>query len=67
MDSSIGWRVEFRVMETQLTSDVNAAFMLLSHIFVRLFYQSDDLNFYIPISKVDENFARAKQIGAATT
>lgn len=38
MDSSIGWRFEFRTMETQLTSDENAAFMLLSHILVRLFY-----------------------------
>ncbi|KAL4505198.1 hypothetical protein ABPG72_016265 [Tetrahymena utriculariae] len=67
MDSKIGWRTEFRTMECQITNDENAAFMLLSHIFVRLFYQSDSLNFYIPITKVDINFQRAKQVDAITT
>ncbi|KAL4462626.1 hypothetical protein ABPG74_000456 [Tetrahymena malaccensis] len=67
MDSNIGWRTEFRTMECQITNDENAAFMLLSHIFVRLFYQSDSLNFYIPITKVDINFQRAKQVDAITT
>lgn len=56
MDSSIGWRFEFRTMESQITNDENAAFMLLSHILVRLFFESDQLNFYIPITLVDTNF-----------
>ncbi|EGR31102.1 hypothetical protein IMG5_117750 [Ichthyophthirius multifiliis] len=60
MDSKIGWRVEFRTMECQITDDENAAFALLSSIFVRLFYQNNQINFYMPISKVDENFERAK-------
>merc|ERR1719484_525814 len=54
----IGWRVEFRSMEVQLTDFENAAFtafiVLASR--VMLFF---DLNLYIPISKVDENMRRA--------
>lgn len=67
MDSSIGWRTEFRTMESQITNDENAAFMLLSHILVRLFFESDELNFYIPITLVDENFERSKKPNAIRT
>jgi glutamate--cysteine ligase catalytic subunit len=52
--SPIGWRVEFRTMELQLTDFENAAFT----VFVALLSRSTlffDLNLYIPISKVDEN------------
>lgn len=66
MDSDIGWRVEFRTMESQITDDENAAFLILSLILVRMFYESDELNFYIPMSKVDENFASAKTMSAVT-
>lgn len=50
----IGWRVEFRSMEIQITDFENAAFVvfivLLSRVILGL-----ELNTYIPISKLDEN------------
>merc|ERR1712228_731886 len=54
----IGWRVEFRSMELQLTEFENAAFVVFITLASRaiLYY---GLNFYIPISRVDENFHRA--------
>ena len=62
----IGWRVEFRSMEVQLTDFENAAFtafiVLASR--VMLFF---DLNLYIPISKVDENMRRAHVRDALTS
>lgn len=53
-NSEIGWRVEFRVMELQLSDFANAAFAIFSTLMVRaiLAYR---LNFYMPISKIDEN------------
>ncbi|TFK68697.1 glutamate-cysteine ligase catalytic subunit [Pluteus cervinus] len=61
--SSIGWRVEFRSMEVQMTDFENAAFsifiVLLSRAILCL-----HLNFYIPISKVDENMERAQHKAA---
>ncbi|MBW0462468.1 hypothetical protein O181_002183 [Austropuccinia psidii MF-1] len=58
--STIGWRVEFRTMEIQITDFENAAYSIFVALLVRtiLFF---DLNFYIPISKVDENMHRAQQ------
>jgi len=50
-NSEIGWRVEFRSMEVQMTDFENAAFaafiVLLSRAILAF-----NLNFYIPISKV---------------
>lgn len=50
-NSNIGWRVEFRSMEIQITDFENAAFAVFVVLLARviLTYQ---LNFYIPISKV---------------
>ncbi|KAF9813634.1 hypothetical protein IEO21_05466 [Rhodonia placenta] len=60
VNSPIGWRVEFRSMEVQMTDFENAAFsvfvVLLSRAILAL-----NLNFYVPISKVDENMARAQK------
>ncbi|KAF9924990.1 hypothetical protein FBU30_005154 [Linnemannia zychae] len=53
-DSSIGWRVEFRSMEIQLTDFENAAFAIFIVLVTRAVL-SFNSNFYIPISKVDEN------------
>lgn len=57
-NSNIGWRVEFRPMEVQLTDFENAAFatfiVLLSRTILSL-----KLNFLIPISKVEENMENA--------
>jgi glutamate--cysteine ligase catalytic subunit len=57
-NSPIGWRVEFRSMEIQLTDFENAAFAVFITLVSRaiLFFH---LNLYMPISKVDENLKRA--------
>ncbi|KAN0047778.1 hypothetical protein ACTA71_002164 [Dictyostelium dimigraforme] len=56
--SSIGWRVELRPMEVQLTDFQNSAFVVFSAILVKAI-QDLKLNFYIPITKVDENLKTA--------
>lgn len=57
-DNSIGWRVEFRPMEIQITDFENAAFAVFIVLVTRAIL-SFDLNFYIPIVKVDENMETA--------
>lgn len=66
IDDSVGWRVEFRTMEIQLTSDENAAYNILVFIMVLMMHHITNLNFYIPISLVDENFHRAHKRNAIT-
>eukprot|EP00163_Fabomonas_tropica_P020853 TRINITY_DN36761_c0_g1_i1.p1 TRINITY_DN36761_c0_g1~~TRINITY_DN36761_c0_g1_i1.p1 ORF type:complete len:692 (-),score=111.14 TRINITY_DN36761_c0_g1_i1:95-2089(-) len=56
--TNIGWRVEFRPMEVQLTDFENAAFTVFSVLLSRVIL-SFDLNLYMPLSKVDENMQRA--------
>ncbi|KAI0431122.1 glutamate-cysteine ligase [Xylaria sp. FL1042] len=56
--SDIGWRVEFRPMEIQITDFENAAFSVFLVLITRAIL-SFDLNFYIPIVKVDENMETA--------
>ncbi|KAF8222928.1 glutamate-cysteine ligase catalytic subunit [Tricholoma matsutake] len=65
-NSSIGWRVEFRSMEVQMTDFENAAFAVFVVLLSRAIL-SFNLNFYIPISKVDENMARAQMRDAAVS
>jgi glutamate--cysteine ligase catalytic subunit len=66
-DSKIGWRVEFRTMEIQLTDDENIAFSILTEVLVRMLYEDwFGLNFYIPMDKVDANFERSKIRDAIT-
>ncbi|CAB4493439.1 uncharacterized protein OCT59_000526 [Rhizophagus irregularis] len=57
-NSNIGWRVEFRSMEIQITDFENAAFAVFIVLLTRAIL-SYGLNFYIPISKVDENMKMA--------
>ncbi|KAK4462033.1 putative glutamate--cysteine ligase [Cladorrhinum samala] len=57
-DNSIGWRVEFRPMEIQITDFENAAFSVFMVLITRAIL-SFDLNFYIPITRVDENMETA--------
>ncbi|KAK9480978.1 glutamate-cysteine ligase-domain-containing protein [Lipomyces japonicus] len=52
--SDIGWRVEFRSMEIQITDFENAAFSIFVVLLTRAIL-SFKLNFYIPISRVDQN------------
>jgi glutamate--cysteine ligase catalytic subunit len=62
-NSDIGWRVEFRPMEIQLTDFENAAFCCFIVLITRII-SSLELNFYIPISKVDENMKIAHKRNA---
>jgi len=62
-NSRIGWRVEFRSMEVQVTDFENAAFSIFVLLLSRAILKFG-LNFYIPISKVDENMQRAQKRGA---
>ncbi len=57
-DSTIGWRVEFRPMDIQLTDNENAALSSLVILLVKLIIEYD-VNFIIPISLCDENMERA--------
>ncbi|KAJ7647373.1 glutamate-cysteine ligase catalytic subunit [Roridomyces roridus] len=65
-NSPIGWRVEFRSMEVQMTDYENAAFAVFVVLLSRAIL-SFKLNFYVPISKVDENMVRAQRRDAAHT
>ncbi|KAH9906822.1 glutamate-cysteine ligase [Xylariomycetidae sp. FL2044] len=56
--SDIGWRVEFRPMEIQITDFENAAFAVFMVLITRAIL-SFDLNFYIPIARVDDNMETA--------
>ena len=56
--SNIGWRVEFRPMEVQLTDFENAAYTVFLVLMTRVIL-TFELNFIIPLSKVDENLQRA--------
>lgn len=47
----IGWRVEFRPMEVQLTDEENAAFVVFIVLMTRLIL-SFNLDMLIPISRV---------------
>jgi glutamate--cysteine ligase catalytic subunit len=47
----MGWRVEFRSMEVQMTDFENAAFSIFMVLLSRAIL-TFGLNFYIPISKV---------------
>ena len=57
--SPIGWRVEFRPLDIQLTDFENAAFVVFIVLLTRAIL-SFKLNFYVPMSKVEENMKRAE-------
>ncbi|XP_068628616.1 glutamate--cysteine ligase [Battus philenor] len=65
-NSSIGWRVEFRPCEAQLTDFENAAYVCFVVLLTRVIL-SYRLNFVMPISKVDENMQRAQRRGACAS
>ncbi|CAE6431302.1 unnamed protein product [Rhizoctonia solani] len=58
--SECGWRIEFRTMEVQPTDFENAAVSVFLVLLSRAIL-SFGLNFYLPISKVDENMRRAQR------
>lgn len=57
-DNDIGWRVEFRSMEIQMTDFENAAFSVFMVLITRAVL-SFDLNFYLPITRTTENMETA--------
>ncbi|EXJ57866.1 glutamate-cysteine ligase [Cladophialophora psammophila CBS 110553] len=57
-DADIGWRVEFRSMEIQITDFENAAFAIFIVLVTRAIL-SFDLNLYIPIPRTMENMETA--------
>lgn len=57
-NSPIGWRVEFRSMEVQISDFENAAYSVFIVLLTRVIL-SFGLNFYMPISKVDANMKTA--------
>ncbi|NXL93759.1 GSH1 ligase, partial [Alectura lathami] len=59
-NSDIGWRVEFRPMEVQLTDFENSAYVVFVVLLTRVIL-SYQLNFLIPLSKVDENMKMAQK------
>lgn len=62
-NSTIGWRVEFRPCEVQITDFENAAIVCFIVLLTRVIL-SYQLNLIIPISKVDENMSRAQKSNA---
>ncbi|KKK22034.1 putative glutamate-cysteine ligase Gcs1, partial [Aspergillus ochraceoroseus] len=56
--ADIGWRVEFRSMEIQMTDFENAAFSIFIVLVTRAIL-SFDLNLYIPIQRTTENMETA--------
>eukprot|EP00160_Parvularia_atlantis_P013768 Unigene3041_Nuclearia_a/m.9354 Unigene3041_Nuclearia_a/g.9354 ORF Unigene3041_Nuclearia_a/g.9354 Unigene3041_Nuclearia_a/m.9354 type:complete len:628 (-) Unigene3041_Nuclearia_a:92-1975(-) len=65
-NSPIGWRVEFRSMEVQLTDFENAAFVVFIVLLTRAIL-SFNLNFYIPMSKIEANMQTAFKRDACRT
>ncbi|RMZ86966.1 hypothetical protein DV736_g5805, partial [Chaetothyriales sp. CBS 134916] len=57
-EADIGWRVEFRSMEIQMSDFENAAFAIFIVLVTRAIL-SFDLNFYIPIPRTTENMETA--------
>lgn len=61
---TVGWRVELRTMEVQATDFENAAYSVFIALLSRtmLFF---DINLYIPVSKLEQNFEKASGRRAA--
>ena len=57
-NSEIGWRVELRTMEAQLKPEESVGYSMFSYFMMEMLTKKG-YNFYIPISKLDENFERA--------
>ncbi|KAJ1829390.1 glutamate--cysteine ligase [Coemansia sp. RSA 2599] len=58
-NSPIGWRVEFRPLEVQVTDFENAAFSVFTVLLARALLAFSDINMYIPVTKMDINMERA--------
>ena len=58
VDSKIGWRVEFRTMDIQMTDFENSALIVTLGMILNVI-NNYDVNLIMPISKIDENMERA--------
>lgn len=65
-DPDLGWRIEVRPMEAQLTDFENAAFAVFIGLLARamLAKRPNFPNFTLPMSKLIENMERSKKINA---
>lgn len=59
-ENDTGWRIEIRVNEIQPTAFENTSFCIFNFLFAQT-VKAYKLNFYIPLSLVDENFRRANK------
>merc|ERR1712110_1373024 len=62
-NSDIGWRVEFRPCELQISDYENAAVACFVVLLTRVIL-SYGYNLLVPISKIDENMKRAQKMDA---
>src|ERR1700759_3884562 len=60
-DSDIGWRVEFRTMDNQLTDFESSSLIVLLGMVVNII-NNFNVDFIMPITKIDENMERAHTI-----
>ncbi|KAJ1673745.1 glutamate--cysteine ligase, partial [Spiromyces aspiralis] len=65
-DSATGWRVEFRTGEIQFTDFENAALAVFVNLLGRAIL-AFNLNFYIPVTRMDVNMARAHRRDAVNS
>ena len=64
--STIGWRVEFRPMDNQITTFENAAYVVVVILIAKMILHFD-LDLLIPISLVEEGMSRASGVDAVLT
>ena len=64
-ESDIGWRVEFRIMELQLTDFENAALSIAVSMLVNVINHFN-VDFIVPITNVDKNIEMAEERGSVT-
>nr|XP_026693518.1 glutamate--cysteine ligase catalytic subunit isoform X3 [Ciona intestinalis] len=62
-DNSIGWRIEFRVLDGQLTDFENAAYIVFVVLLTRVIL-AKHLDFTIPMSRITTNMKRAQKKNA---
>lgn len=65
VDTEIGWRVEFRPLDIQLTDFENAALTVFVGMMANLINECS-LDFILPISRVDENMETVHAQNALT-
>ena len=64
-ESDIGWRVEFRTMDLQLTDFENAALSIALSMLVNVI-NDFNVDFIVPITNVDKNMDIAEERGSVT-